>query len=150
MNRLITMNGESPRSIRAGRSMLLLGVSPQKNGRRAASEKMEGVPPNLLFISKLKKRDALDTICSAVTLSFRIHSGRFVIQFVIMNQKMQEKLFTFIDSAIIKRGGGLLVLLVIITRNNNVNVNVSFSQSRFKNQFMMFKPQHKIFFLFLV
>ena len=112
MNRLITMNGESPRSIRAGRSMLLLGVSPQKNGRRAASEKMEGVPPNLFFISKLKKRDALDTICSAVTLSFRIHSGRFVIQFVIihiecnMNQKMQEKLFTFIDSAIIKRGGG--------------------------------------------
>ena len=105
------MNGESPRSIRAGRSMLLLGVSPQKNGRRAASEKMEGVPPNLFYF-KIEKAGRFRYYLFSCHFKFRIHSGRFVIQFVIihiecnMNQKMQEKLFTFIDSAIIKRGGG--------------------------------------------
>ena len=136
MNRLKTMNGESPRSIRACRSMLLSGVSPQKNRRRVASEK-SGRRAAKLFIEILKKRDALDTILFRCQFSFRIHSGRFVIQFCDQSYRVQHEpknarnLFIFIVYVIsvirkcvifqefctplnikLKKRGGVLVLSV--------------------------------------
>ena len=88
MNRLKTMNGESPRSIRACRLMLLSGVSPQKYSRRVAS--INGRRAAKL-IEILKKRDASDTILFRCQFSFRIHSGRFVIQFRDQSYRVQHE-----------------------------------------------------------